>query len=102
MKAIGYITVTILAIVLSTIWGGYILSILWSWFMVKAFALPVLTTGQAIGVSLVVGYFHRGLATTKTKEEDSFGETLARSAAMGFVFPLVFLAIGWVVHVCVG
>lgn len=41
---------------LYAIWGGYVLTCLWGWFVVPTFALPPLTLAQAIGVSLIVGY----------------------------------------------
>ncbi|MGD1852764.1 MAG: hypothetical protein ACFB2W_00795 [Leptolyngbyaceae cyanobacterium] len=41
----------------STILNGWALHLLWSWFVVPVFeALPALTIGQSIGISMVVGF----------------------------------------------
>jgi hypothetical protein len=78
----------IVLLVVSSIWSGYVLSILWSWFMVTTFGLPELSIPQAIGLSLILGYFHRAT----TKEQDP-----AAALAVVLVSPLIFLMIGWVV-----
>lgn len=41
---------------LSVIGGGYVLTVLWAWFVVPTFALPQITLAAAIGLAIVVGY----------------------------------------------
>ena len=81
-----------LTLILSVTWSGYILSILWSWFMVPIFGLPVLSVPAAIGVTIVFGYFIRGVSMA-TAKKDEFTETIVTA----FLTPLVFLFMGWIV-----
>ncbi len=39
-----------------SIWSGYVLTILWHWFVVPTFQLPELTIFPAIGIAMVVSY----------------------------------------------
>jgi len=41
--------------VVSCLLRGWVLSILWRWFMVPTLGLPALSVPQAIGIALVVG-----------------------------------------------
>lgn len=81
----------IAALVLSTIWGGYVLSLLWAWFIASTFSAPVLTITQAIGVRLVVGFM---TMNSKTSDKDrAFGESIA----LAFFLPLFGLLLGLLV-----
>ncbi|MGQ3051086.1 MAG: hypothetical protein ACT6S0_04815 [Roseateles sp.] len=92
MKAVYATLGLIAAAVIGYIWGGYVFSILWAWFIVTAFALPALSVAQAIGLTLAGRFL---LARWKpVKEEDS---SPGAAMASSFVVPLLFLAIGWVV-----
>lgn len=70
---------------------GFMISVLWAWFMVPTFSLPVLSIPQAIGLSLVVGAFHSSHGPSKDRE---WYVTLA-IAVGDIVLPL---AIGWIVR----
>ncbi|MNK14372.1 hypothetical protein D3C87_324890 [compost metagenome] len=77
-------------IAVMAIYRGYILSILWGWFLVPL-GMPIITIPLAIGFTLIVGYF-----TTNKKpksEEYNWGEAVAVSS----LTPLLFLGIGWIV-----
>lgn len=78
-------------VAIATIWGGYVLSIIWGWFMVPTFGLPLLSVTAAMGVALVIGYL-----THAYKEPDSETHPWKR---MFYVFmrPLVVLVFGWIV-----
>ena len=82
----------ILVLALSTMWSGFILSILWGWFIVPIFGLPTLSVTAAIGVALTFGYFIRGLATAHVDKEKT-GELIISA----FTTSLIFLFIGWIV-----
>lgn len=82
---------------LSSILNGYVLSVLWGWFMVPIFHLPSLSLAQAIGVSIVVGMLTRKTAANGNKDEDMkklFKELVIES----LLYPVLVLAIGAVVH----
>jgi hypothetical protein len=83
--------VGILALVaLSAIVNGWILGILWAWFIIPVFALPALNIPQAIGLGMVVSYitFHY------TKDEDTGWSRVVLTLIMR---PIVALGIGYIV-----
>ena len=71
--------------------GGWVISILWGWFIVPAFGLPAISIPTAIGIDLLVTYmtWHGG------KEDDS---STGKTFLMVLVCPGTMLLIGWVVH----
>ncbi len=74
---------------LSSVWYGYVLTILWAWFIVPVFKLPILSIPVAIGIALIVRYLtHKG-----TKKE----EINLKFLSMEFFNPLAVLFIGWIV-----
>jgi len=90
---LGYLVVG----TVQAIFGGFILSLLWSWFIVPKFAVPALTTMQAIGVLTVIGFPLLGLHVN-TANDKTLEELLNKSLAYVFlVYPLC-LATAWVWH----
>lgn len=101
-KAIGYVIGALLVIAvavagavavvaLSAIWGGYVVHVLWGWFIVPTFGAPALSIPAAIGVMLVLG----AMKSAKYREaDDEAGKTLAVS----FIVPLLSLGAGYVVR----
>jgi uncharacterized protein YqgC (DUF456 family) len=69
---------------------GWVLSILWGWFIVPIFGLPLLGIVPAIGVSLALSYTINGVGSTKSGDTGSLVGTL--------VGPFIVLLFGWVVH----
>ena len=95
LTVLGGLTAFVLIIVLSTLFNGYALTKLWSWFVVPAFGVAPLGLTQAIGVSLIVSYL-----THQIHEEDksrSTSETLIRSVAIAIMKPSLALLMGWIV-----
>jgi len=75
---------------------GWVLTVLWSWFIVPTFGLPELSIAVAIGLSLIVSMFRGYNNTTKN-------ENLEKSEQVGKVIVLLFgplfvLFLGWIVH----
>lgn len=73
-----------------SIWRGYVLSIMWAWFLVPLGMTPI-SVSLAIGFALIVGFL---TVNNQKKEHDGVVDSLASSIAT----PLVFLIIGWIVH----
>jgi len=95
MKIIGYITSFIVVIVFASIWSGYALSVLWAWFIVPAFGLPMLSIPAAIGVSMIVSYItHQTIPSDK--EESSF-EKITKGILEATMKPAFALGFGWIV-----
>lgn len=88
------------AIPLSIVWGGYwsglTLSLLWAWFVVPVFAVPVLSVLQAYGLALVVraarGY------QSQPKSEDGFGAAVAKAFILPPLVAGLLLLAGWVAN----
>ena len=61
-----------------TIWRGYVLSVLWAWFIVPLFGLPALSIPLAIGLMVIVSMargdyaesFDKGAKDAKEKKKD--------------------------------
>ena len=76
---------------------GYVLSILWRWFMVPTLGLPALSIPQAIGIALVVGMLtHQSHHYPENKDEKT-STKVVRSLGP-FVAPFATLLVGWIVH----
>ena len=101
MKIIGYITTVLVTAVLSTLWNGYVLSVLWRWFVVPPFGAPALSIGYAIGIALVVGHLTQPHEPPKTDEKE-WKELFAKSVASAAVKPAIALFVGWIVTLFLG
>lgn len=95
MKTLGILTITISTLTLGTIWRSYVLSILWAWFIVTTFGLPVLNIPTAIGLSCVVSFLT--YQHDHTKDERSGVEKCVEGALVLFLHPLLALFVGWIV-----
>ncbi len=78
----------------SAIWRGYVLSILWIWFIVPAFGLSPLSIPYAIGFALVVSFLTP--MPSKGKELD-WSNAIAQIAFA----PALALLCGWIVTKCI-
>jgi len=96
MKVLGWITFLLISVVLSNILSGYVLSILWGWFITPTFGLPLLSIPIAIGLSLVIRYLTQDYNNTKNKDE-SFAYSLCKALIYSTIKPLFALLMGWVV-----
>ena len=87
---VALIGIPILFIVLavSTVLNGWALHLLWGWFFVPIFNLPVLSIGQSIGVAMVVSF----LTYQPSKSED--GGTIA---VMLVIRPFIAVLLGFIV-----
>src|SRR3954465_13392868 len=86
--------IAMVVIVLSTIYSGFVLSILWAWFMVKTFALPALTISQALGVSIVVRFLTWEYPTNK---DEKASDSVPVSLVKVFAIPPLALIFGYIV-----
>lgn len=83
--------------VISSAMGGWALSTLWDWFIVPVFGVPVLSVVQAIGISLVVNYFLSGLKREENGEDESPTTKMIVLSAKAVFFPVLYVAVGWIV-----
>jgi len=80
--------------VLAPVWSGFVLSILWGWFLVPAFHLPQITIPLAIGISLVIG-----MLTYQVSAQEPDKTYTKRSITIAIVYPLLLLIFGAIVHI---
>ncbi len=79
---------------LTAILNGYVLSILWRWFLVPTLDLPAISIVQAIGISLVIGYL---TDHSSGKSDDRKSDNLIANIFTISLKPLMALFIGWIV-----
>lgn len=87
----------LISISVGPILHGWVLSILWRWFMVPTFHLPTLQIPAAIGISLVVELITYHHVDAEPKNESATDKMFGQLSMMLFL-PLYVLAFGWVVH----
>jgi hypothetical protein len=83
----------LLLIVMSSIWYGYVLSIVWGWFMTPTLRAPLLTIPAAIGITSVVR-----LITHQNPEEN--GKEKSLGERWGGIFVRSFFMPGFVLFFC--
>ena len=98
MKIIGNIVATLVALVLGTIIGGFVLSKLWVWFMVPIFDLNPLRIVEAIGLTFIVGYMTKNPIETNETLEGPFLKELLIAFLQTLITAGGFLFIGWLIH----
>jgi len=74
--------------------NGVVFTVLWEWFIAPVFSLPLLTLGQAIGLTLVASFI---LLRTSKEDERNFNEVVVLAIAHNIFKAGWFLALGWVV-----
>lgn len=92
LELIGFLGV----LALSSLWSGYVLTIIWKWFMVPAFGLPALSIPMAIGLIVTAHCIQKPPEPT-TRETEPLA-ILKDGLSRLFLYPLISLLVGWVVH----
>jgi hypothetical protein len=96
-KLVGVSILFIGLIVFTSILNGYVLSVLWSWFIVPTFNIPSLNIPTAIGVALVVEYLTYQIKIDENDKKTSFGEKMSDRFIISILKPAFALLFGWVV-----
>jgi hypothetical protein len=93
-------SVWLITIVPVTFFRGWVLSVVWNWFIPKIFhGMPVLTIGQALGLSLVIMLFTASLPTiSKELDGKSFGYKLYNIMTSSLLKGAMVLFIGFIYH----
>lgn len=89
---VGAIGLAGLAVVWEGFWSGFLLSVLWGWFVSPLFGLPVLGIAQAYGLALVA----RALRASGKKSDEPLGDLLVRAVFLPPMLCGLFLLVGWV------
>jgi hypothetical protein len=94
MKLLGCFGLIAL-LVLNVILTGWVLSILWAWFIVPVFSAPALSIPYALGVALVVGMMTH--QPNRAKDERKWYEIIAHELGD----PIVILVMGYIIRLFV-
>jgi len=79
-------------------WYGYVLSVLWAWFVVPTFHAPLIGVVTAMGISLLVHFVtYRSNAAT-TEDDGTTTDKVVRGVFNSLVLPALVLALGYVLH----
>lgn len=96
LSAVALVLVlSILVIATGMLVSGYVMHVLWGWFVVPTFGLPGISIAQALGLALIV----RAVIGTRSEKKDErpftkiLGEAIFRPVLVG----AVFLAVGFVI-----
>ena len=85
-------------------WRGFVLATLWGWFAVPIFNVAPITITMAIGLLLLIRI---AIASdlklnlpkkTGTEPENKSSGELAEAFLKMYVFPLIILVLGYIVH----
>lgn len=96
MKAVGCFAFLAASVPL-TIYRGWVLSVLWGWFVGPLFGAPPLTIPFAIGLSLIVGFLTSHYRREPKVESNEWWEPMAEQTAWAALHPTIALGFGWVV-----
>ncbi|OGL32324.1 hypothetical protein A3F64_03165 [Candidatus Saccharibacteria bacterium RIFCSPHIGHO2_12_FULL_42_8] len=95
---VGYVGLIGALIGISSILNGWVLSILWGWFVVPTFDAPDISVVQAIGLALVVRFLTHSRSIEESDDSMSKEEKLQKAAIVAIASPLFALFFGWIVH----
>ena len=95
LACLGAFALLAFTVIFVPIYGGWVLSILWGWFMVPLFGLPALSIPAAIGVSLVAALLTHQYRDDK-KDEDDKTKRFIVAVGTGIVSPLFTLLMGYI------
>lgn len=88
-------------LVVSSIANGFVLSVLWGWFVIPLFEVPSLTIAQAVGFSMVVSFLTYQYNDSDKKEEKSLTERIVYLILLAIMRPALVLVTGYIVHLFV-
>ena len=97
-KLLGCLSLIVLGIVMeivSALLNGWVLSLMWAWFIVPLGVVPIRRV-HALGVGVLVS-----LLTSpgkRSKDERTSQEQFSDAVAHALVTPLIYLVMGWIVQ----
>ena len=96
MKYLLLIPTIIILAILSMILNGWVLSILWSWFVAPLFGLPLLSIPVAVGIAITVKMLTHEYSDYTFKGKNA-RELICKAIGHSIFGSLFVLFIGWIV-----
>lgn len=98
MKAMIWTIATIIGLVVSAIWSGFVLTRLWLWFVVSQFAdMPQLHLAGAIGLAIIISFLTKD-RDERIEDRRSNEDKIYAIVGEAIFRPLLALVIGYIVH----
>lgn len=93
----GVLSLAAIAIVIGVIVNGWALATLWGWFVVPVFGLPVLTIGQAVGISCVTSFLFPKQTNQDDGKKKETWENIFNLLSVTVLQPLFAVFVVWIV-----
>ena len=94
------ITALIVSMITQLAFGGFLLRVLWHWFLVPTFAVSDLSFFPAVGIVMVVNHLtHYQYYKTEEKTAKDFNQLIHRLAARCIVTPLLSFGFSFILHI---
>lgn len=98
MEILGCIG-SIVVLIASVILNGWVLSVLWDWFITSTFDAPSLGIAPAIGIAMVVSFLtDKGRKPTCAMKKKTGWEDLVVELLYLLMYPLFALGAGWIIY----
>lgn len=98
LSCLGAIALIPLVLVITYLINGWVLTILWGWFIVPIFHLPALTLIPALGLGIVAGYLtYQTPPDVETVKRGSW-ERMFVTVGGALIQPLITLVVAWIIH----
>ena len=78
--------------------NGWVLSLLWLWFIVPVFHVVALTIPQSIGITMIVGFLTKQMTNDKGEEDKRTTSKKIIDFLVIIISPFLTLGIGWIVY----
>ena len=72
---------------------GFVLTVLWAWFVTEPFGVHQISVPEGLGIALIVG-----MLTHNYNENENLDRDLLENLMVSLVSPVVTLAFGWIYH----
>lgn len=92
---VGYSALWVATLIGGVIWHGYVLSVLWGWFIVTIFGMAPLSIPQAMGIACIAGFMKSNRRFVK--DERSRSEKMLELMFVAFLAPIVSLGFGYAI-----
>lgn len=97
MSQIGLFILLFLSAYVGIVTRGWVLSIVWSWFVVPVTGLPLLSIPMAIGFSFAVNLITNNQSKVDSTKKEIW-ESLLEIVGYGILAPLFALGFAWIIY----
>lgn len=88
--------------IVAIILKGWVIVMMWDWFVVPAFGSEPLTIPYAVGLIFLIGYLVKDVGADEVEEKAKWpAARQIKSIKWSFSAPLLVVSIGWIIHLFV-